>query len=91
MVDEHIAELRLQLSHRTSIFSYVQAYNAYLARFFSNNFGKPSYAFGPQHIDNMIDTFAKIQSAIFPSGNVTEYLAQLARDRFGVENIPDGV
>ncbi|KAK5441973.1 hypothetical protein LTS15_011131 [Exophiala xenobiotica] len=91
MVDEHIAELRLQLSHRTSIFSYVQAYNAYLARFFSNNFGKPSYAFGPQHIDNMIDTFAKIQRAIFPSGNVTEYLAQLARDRFGVEDIPDGV
>lgn len=91
MVDEHIAELRLQLSHRSSIFSYVQAYNAYLARFFSNNFGKPCCAFGPQHIDNMIATFAKIQRAIFPSGTVTGYLAQLARERFGVEDIPDGV
>ncbi len=91
MVDEHIKELRRQLSHCTSIFSYIQAYNAYLARFFSNNFGKPSYAFGRDHIDNMINTFARIQRALFPDESVTDHLSELARDRFGVKDILDGV
>jgi hypothetical protein len=91
MVDEHIKELRRQLSHCTSIFSYVQAYNAYLARFFSNNFGKPSYAFGRDHIDNMIDTFARIQTAVFHDKSVSDYLGEIAHQRFGVEDIPDGV
>ncbi|OQV09461.1 hypothetical protein CLAIMM_13581 [Cladophialophora immunda] len=91
MVDEHIKELQLQLSHCTSIFSYIQAYNAYLARFFSNNFGKPSFAFARDHLEDMIDTFAKIQKALFPRGSVTGYLSKLALERFGVKDIPDGV
>ncbi|OAL36610.1 hypothetical protein AYO20_04226 [Fonsecaea nubica] len=91
MVDAHIKELQLQLSHCTSIFSYIQAYNAYLARFFSNNLGKPSFAFGRQHVDDMIDTFAKIQKALFPGGSVTDHLSSLAQERFGVKDIPDGV
>ncbi|OCT45477.1 hypothetical protein CLCR_01415 [Cladophialophora carrionii] len=91
MVDEHIKELRRQLSHCTSIFSYVQAYNAYLARFFSNNFGKPSYAFGRDHIDDMISTFARIQNALFVDESVTDYLGKIANQRFGVNDIPDGV
>jgi len=89
MVDEHIAELQRQLSHCTSIFSYIQAYNAYLARFFGNNFAQPSFAFGREHIDDMIDTFSRIQRAIFPDGSVTEYLADVANERFGVKDIPD--
>lgn len=91
MVDEHIQELQRQLSHCTSILSYIQAYNAYLARFFSNNFGKPSFAFGREHIDNMIDTLIRIEKTIFPASTVTEHLTKLARERFGVEDIPDGV
>lgn len=91
MVDEHITELQRQLAHCTSIFSYIQAYNAYLARFFSNNFGKPCFGFGREHIDDMIDTFARIQGAVFPNGSVTDYLAKLARDRFDVKEIPDGI
>ncbi|KAJ9601944.1 hypothetical protein H2200_013503 [Cladophialophora chaetospira] len=91
MVDEHIEELRRQLSHCTSIFSYIQAYNAYLARFFSNNFGKPSYAFGRDHIDNMINTLVRVQNALFPDQSVTAYLGKLARERFGVQDVPDGV
>jgi hypothetical protein len=91
LVDDHIKELRRQLSHCTSIFSYVQAYNAYLARFFVNNFGKPSYAFGREHIDDMINTFARIQNALFPNGSVTDHLNSLASERFGVKDIPDGV
>lgn len=91
MVDEHIQELQRQLSHCTSTLSYIQAYNAYLARFFSNNFGKPSYAFGREHIDNMIETFVRIEKAIFPESTVTAHLNKLVKDKFDVDDIPDGV
>lgn len=91
MVDEHIQELQRQLSHCTSTLSYIQAYNAYLARFFSNNFGKPSYAFGREHIDNMIETFVRIEKAIFPASTVTAHLNKLVKEGFDVEDIPDGV
>lgn len=89
-VDTHIKELTLQLSHCNSIFSWIQAYNAYLARFFTNNFGKPSFAFGRQHVDMMIDTFARIQRELFPQGvSVTDHLRRQIEDRFGVKDLPD--
>jgi hypothetical protein len=91
MVDKHITELRRQLSCCTSMFSWVRAYNAYLARFFSNNLGQPSYAFGREHIDDMIDTFARIQQAIFPDGSVIEHLSKVADERWGMTGIPAGV
>ncbi|KAL6251724.1 hypothetical protein RBB50_001934 [Rhinocladiella similis] len=90
-VRNHVAELKLQLAHRKSIFSWVQAYNAYLARFFNNNFGKPSYAFGQQHIDDMIDTFARVQASLFPEENVSHYLSRIVEERLKVKDIPDGV
>lgn len=89
-VDDHIKELKLQLSHCNSIFSWIQAYNAYLGRFFSNNFGKPSFAFGHAHIDMMIETFGRIQRALFPNGSVTDHLRQTIEERFGVKDLPDG-
>ena len=93
MVDSHIKELRLQLSHCNSIFSYTQAYNAYFARFFSNNFGKPSFSFGKTHIDQMISTFARIQHELFPDSSITDHLRAIISDRFN-KNIgaalPDG-
>ena len=89
-VDDHIKELKLQLSHCNSIFSWIQAYNAYLGRFFSNNFGKPSFAFGHAHIDMMIETFGRIQRALFPNGSVTDHLRQTIEERFSVKDLPDG-
>ena len=92
MVDEHIKELKYQLDGCTSLFSYVQSYNSYLARFFSNNFGKPSHGFGRQHLDMMISTLTRIQNAMFPNGRVTEYLVKEAARRFELldSSVPDG-
>ncbi|RMZ77979.1 hypothetical protein DV738_g4136, partial [Chaetothyriales sp. CBS 135597] len=94
MVDEHIKELKLQLDACTSIFSYVQAYNSYASRFFTNNLCSPCRAFGRQHIDAMVATFAYIQKALFPNsgGKVTAHLAAEASSRFGItpSSIPDG-
>ncbi len=91
MVDDHIKELKYQLDSCTSLFSYVQSYNSYLARFFSNNFGKPSHGFGRQHLDMMISTLTRIQNAMFPIGRVTEHLSKQATSQFEVDGgLPDG-
>ena len=91
MVDKHIEELRYQLDGCTSLFSYVQSYNSYLARFFSNNFGKPSFGFGRQHLDTMISTLTRIQNAMFPNGRVADHLGKQAVSRFQLDGgLPDG-
>ncbi|KKY21921.1 hypothetical protein UCRPC4_g03424 [Phaeomoniella chlamydospora] len=89
-VDEHIIELQRQLAAQKSVFSWVQAYNSYLARFFSNNFGKPAHCFGRAHLDDMISTHARIQHALFPSGTVTDYLQERISKEFGVKDLPVG-
>lgn len=89
-VNDHIDELRRQLSATKSVFAWVQVWNQYLARFFSNNFGKPAYCFGREHIDMMIETFARIHRQLFPSGSVTDHLRGILQERFGVKDVPDG-
>ena len=92
MVDEHVKELRLQLKATKSVIGYIQAYNAYLVRFFSNNLGKPCFASGRDHIMEMVDTFARIQSALFPEGRVVDHLSTMTAERFNVSKacLPDG-
>ena len=83
-VDKHIQELRLQLDATDSIFGYVQAWNSYGARFFTNNLGKPSFAFGHDHINEIISTFKRIHEALYPNGRVIDHLSKLAERRFNV-------
>ncbi|KAH1268897.1 hypothetical protein KXV81_003935 [Aspergillus fumigatus] len=88
-VDGHIAELGHQLAACKSIFAWVQAWNSYFARFFTNNFGKPAMCFGRGHIDMAISTLSRIERTLFPDG-VTSHLRQMIADRFGVRDLPDG-
>lgn len=90
-VDEHIGELQRQLAACQSIFAWVQAWNSYLARFFSNNFGKSAVCFGREHLDMLLETFARIQSKLFPTGSVTDYLRGVIREKFSTDrDLPDG-
>lgn len=75
-VDTHIEELRRQLEACKSVFDWIQAWNVYGARFFTNNFGKPANCFGLSHVDMMLETFSRIQSKLFAStgGSVTSTL-----------------
>lgn len=94
-VEAHTKELQVQLEARKSIFSWVQAWNVYVARFISNNFGEPANCLGRPHIDMVIEAFKKIQSNLFAEdsltgGNVIGYLRAKLSTRFGVTDIPDG-
>ncbi|TVY45405.1 hypothetical protein LSUB1_G000775 [Lachnellula subtilissima] len=92
MVDKHIEELKRQLDACKSIFDWIQAWNIYGARFFTNNFGKPANCFGKAHVDMMLETCSRIQTRVFESsgGSVTAALKQMISDRFGVKDIPEG-
>lgn len=91
-VDEHIAELRRQLGATRSVFGFVNAYNHYV-RFIARNLGgRPANAFGAVHVDAMIKTLARVQSACFPdeAEGVVGQLRELLRKRFDADKIPLG-
>lgn len=93
-VDKHIEELRVQLDACKTVFNWIQAWNTYGARFFSNFFGKPSNCSGRQHIDSMLETFQRIQQQLFPDtpGGVGAHVKQMIAERFDIplSDIPDG-
>lgn len=91
MVDEHIEDLRSQLEEKkSSVFSWIQAWNTYAGTFFKSNFGKPANCFGREHVDMMLSTMTRIQTRIFSDSNVVDFLKSTLQERFGISNIPDG-
>ncbi|CAI7628837.1 unnamed protein product [Penicillium glandicola] len=100
-VDQHIEELSRQLSSCKSVFAWVQAWNTYFGRFFTNNFAKPAMCFGRDHIDMAISTLSRIERTLFnktsddksPSdqiSGVTDYLRTVIANRFNIHDLPDG-
>ncbi|KAM3074112.1 hypothetical protein ACMFMG_003066 [Clarireedia jacksonii] len=90
LVSKHVEELSSQLRDKKSIFSWIQAWNIYGGRFFSSNFGKPAHCFGRGHVDAMLSSFKQIQQQIFSNTNVVEYLKTNLRERFAIDDVPDG-
>ncbi|CAI6341043.1 unnamed protein product [Periconia digitata] len=93
-VDEHIEELRRQLSACRSVMAWVQAWNSYVSRFFRANFADPANCFGPKHNEMIIATFKHIQKRLFTemgATNVTDHLRSLLKQRFDTDDfVPDG-
>lgn len=95
-VNQHIEELDLQLSSCRTIFSWVEAWNSYFGRFFTNNFAKPAMCFGRDHIDMAICTLSRIEKTLFSrsteetKGGVTNYLREVIAERFDIHDLPEG-
>ncbi|KAF2279623.1 uncharacterized protein EI97DRAFT_430655 [Westerdykella ornata] len=93
-VDAHIVELRRQLGACRSVMAWVQAWNSYVSRFFSTNFGQPANCLGRAHNDMIIEAFQRIQRGLFADSgvaNATEYLRRMLMERFGTDDsVPDG-
>lgn len=91
MVDKHVLELQRQLeSKNKSVFSWVQAWNTYAGTFFSTNFGKPANCFGREHVTDILQTMNHIQKQIFKDSNIATYLKATLKERFGINDVPDG-
>ncbi|KAK6496004.1 hypothetical protein TWF481_002032 [Arthrobotrys musiformis] len=89
-VAKHTEELRIQLQSQKSILGIIGAYNRYM-KFFVRNFGKPSRAFGKQHVEQIIAAINKIHLSLFPehNGDVLSYITSLVTSRFSDE-LPPG-
>lgn len=84
-VDEHVEELQRQLKSCDSVFGWVQAWNGYVGRFFSTNFGQPAHCLGREHVEMCIEAFERIQRSLFAdlgAANVVEYLRNVITKRF---------
>ncbi|KAL1791924.1 hypothetical protein ACET3X_009675 [Alternaria dauci] len=91
MVDGHVEELRTQLQGKMkSVIDYIQVWNSYAATFFSSNFGMAANCFGRDHVDMMLTTHCHIQNSIFPNGSIVQHLKTRIKERFSVEDVPDG-
>ncbi|PVI02013.1 hypothetical protein DM02DRAFT_613202 [Periconia macrospinosa] len=91
MVTAHISDLDKQLQNKkSSVIDWIQAWNTYAATFMSSNFGQAANCFGRAHVDKMLETHRRVQETLFSGGNVTQFLKDTIRERFGVDNIPDG-
>jgi hypothetical protein len=91
MVDKHVLELQRQLeSKNKSVFSWVQAWNTYAGTFFSTNFGKPANCFGREHVADILTTMNRVQKQIFRDSNIATYLKGTLKERFSIDDIPDG-
>jgi hypothetical protein len=92
-VDTHIEELRRQLNATKSIVGWINAYNKYMA-FFSRNFGGyPTQSFAADHLDDLLKTFARIQTGLFKDGenkSVVAYLQGRIAKTFGTSDLPEG-
>lgn len=98
-VDHHIEELDRQLSSCKSVFTWVQAWNGYFGRFFTNNFAKPAMCFGRDHIDMAVSTLSRIERTLFSKTSdkkpengvsVTNYLRSVIAERFDIHDLPEG-
>lgn len=95
IIDRHIGDLHRQLNAKTkSVFSWIEAWNAYANTFFTTNFGKPVNCFGQEHIDQILSTLERAQRKIFENdhtvNSVVGYLKATLSARFGMEDIPEG-
>ena len=91
MIDSHVDELSTQLQSKSnSIFDWVSVWNAYAATFFDSNFGKAANCFGRKHVDTMLATHRRIQEKIFQGTSLAEFVKSAIRERFGIDNVPDG-
>ena len=90
LVDEHIDELKKQLSAKESVFEWIQVWNAYAVKFFDSNFGKAANCFGKQHVDDILATHSRIQRAVFGGQSVSQHVKSMISHRFGVQDIADG-
>ncbi|CAI6333126.1 unnamed protein product [Periconia digitata] len=90
-VSSHVRQLKKQLGKATSIISWVQIWNACMGNFFHDVFGRPANCFGEAHVDHILETYSRMQRALFGShnGSVTEYLQEKISHRFGVDDVPE--
>ncbi len=93
LVTAHMQQLHRRLEASESVISWIRTWNGFMGRFLRYNVGHPSYSLGPRHIDNILETYARIQRTLFDAkdgrgSDVVSHLKQLIASRFD-HDVPD--
>jgi hypothetical protein len=88
-VDEHIEELRRQLSGTNNVLNWIKAYNSYI-KFLVNNFGDLSPNLSDYHLDDIVDTLTRINIELFNEYSPVGYLSKLLEERYGATDLVQG-
>jgi hypothetical protein len=96
-VNEHVVQLKKQLSECKSVLQWVQTWNSCIGRFFGNTFGEPAFCLGSDHVTSILRTYQSMQQVLFGTmqesegsqASVTQHIKGMIESRFGVSDIPD--
>ena len=88
-VDEHIEELRRQLSGTKSVLNWTKAYNSYI-KFLVNNFGDLSPNLSYYHLDDMVVTLTRINTELFNEYSPVSYLGKLLKENYDATDLVQG-
>ncbi|KAI6764099.1 hypothetical protein HG530_007888 [Fusarium avenaceum] len=95
-VEQHMRQLKKQLTECRSVLEWVQTWNSCMGRFFSHTFGEPAHCFGLQHVDSILETYQLMQEFLFSEGpdsiqnshGAVNHVKHMIKDRFGAD-VPD--
>ena len=94
LVTDRIPEMRQQLTETKSVVGWVNMYNRFMELFYLQFGGRPSRGLGLCHVEDMIQTFSRIQTMVLGtscgSGSGLVHLKNMLEERFGVRDLPDG-
>lgn len=103
-IEEHMKELRYQLSSRTSVMAHIQAYNAYMESFLANNFGRVVNGLGDFHAITVLEALQYAQQCLYggdessgvqdasETANVAKHVRKMIQDQFALQrqyDLPD--
>ncbi|KAF5095062.1 hypothetical protein D0Z00_003287 [Geotrichum galactomycetum] len=88
-VDEHIEELRRQLSGTNDVLNWIKAYNSYV-KFLVNNFGDLSPNLSYYHLDDIVDTLTRVNTELFNEYSPVSYLSKVLEERYGATDLVQG-
>ncbi|KAI2610312.1 uncharacterized protein GGS25DRAFT_488366 [Hypoxylon fragiforme] len=105
LVDKHIKVVRMKLAaNSNSILAFVQAWNIYVVRFFTSNFGEVVNCFGYVLVNELARAHWRIHRELVPppssstpsdkgsveyAKNIVDYLKYTIRERFSMSDKPD--
>ncbi|KAF7723622.1 hypothetical protein EC973_001816 [Apophysomyces ossiformis] len=81
-----VEEMKTKLDEAQTILSWIHVYNKYMA-FFYRNFGKCSYVFGKQHIEQIAETLHWIQTTVFAEDKGIPLMALKRRFSSTLDNV----
>ena len=89
IVDEHIEELRRQLSCTKNVLNWIKVYNSYI-KFMVTNFGEVSESLSYYHLDDIDDTLMRINTELFNEYSPAIYIGKVLEEQYGATDLVKG-